>query len=140
MRTLSCIAAFLTSVACSTTIPLTPVDGPLAKKRPRPTIAATVHGIDSNQGEIELTLPPENVCKGRWISYAGGPRVNGLILTQGQIAGVSIAPGPAYNRGEAFLTCATGGTLELEFVTRAGTAHGSGVAADSYGNIYRTIF
>lgn len=42
--------------------------------------------------------------------------------------------------GYALATCSRGRTLQLEFVTGAGTAHGFGIAKDNEGNIFRFVF
>lgn len=51
-----------------------------------------------------------------------------------------MSTGTGQNPGQAIATCAKGRTLQLEFVTGAGTAHGYGIGKDNDGNIYRSVF
>lgn len=127
--------------ACSTTINLYPVQGPLAAQRPLPVIVATADGITGNTGNLSMTLPDGETCSGKWSSaaptYAGSVS---LIGQYGGIAGFGVGIVPGVNKGQAFVTCSGGTTLEAEFYTGSGTANGYGVAKDSKSNIYKMIF
>jgi len=56
------------------------------------------------------------------------------------LSGYSISTGSGQNPGAALAVCSTGRSLQLEFVTGAGTAHGFGIGKDNEGNIYRFVF
>lgn len=49
--------------ACSTTVSMYPVKGPLLEQRPAPVVLATVDGILGNTGGFYLTLPNGDKCK-----------------------------------------------------------------------------
>ena len=130
---------------CSTTATLYPVEGPLSNEQPLPVITATVDGITGNTGDMFLTMPDGEKCVGKWSSAAGaGINVGtgSLIGTYGSIYGVgtSINTGTGQNPGQAFLTCNKGRTIQVEFITGAGTANGFGFSKDNKGNVYRVLF
>jgi hypothetical protein len=130
---------------CSTTANLYPVQGPLAAQRPLPVVVATVDGTMGGTGGISMVMPGGETCVGKWSSAA--PQMAVLTTTSlfgqyGSIAGFGtiVGPAPGVNRGEAFVTCAQGTTLQAEFFTGSGTASGYGVAKDSNGNVYKMLF
>jgi hypothetical protein len=130
---------------CSTTVSLFPVDGPLSQKNPVPTIEAKADGIMGNTGKIALTMPDGELCLGKWSSAAGAGVSVGtgsLIGTYGSTYGVvtSVNTGTGQNPGQAFLTCNQGRTIQVEFITGAGTANGFGIAKDNQGNVYKVLF
>jgi len=130
---------------CSTTVSMFPVEGPLSQKSPVPTIEATADGIMGNTGNVSLTMPDGEHCAGKWSSAAGAGieiESGSLIGTYGSAYGTStsVSTGSGQNPGEAFLTCNEGRTIQLEFVTGAGTANGFGIAKDSEENIYKVLF
>ena len=147
MRVL-CIAALcavLGGCAASQTVTLYPVSGPLSKQVPLPVIKATADGITGNTGPLTLTLPNGETCKGQWSSAAPqqvSVSSGSLFTMYGAAAGYSITAGnvPGVNRGEAFMACDRGTTVQAEFFTGSGTANGYGVAKDSAGNVYKMIF
>ena len=135
----------LLACGCSTVINLYPVQGPLTSQKPLPVVVATADGILGNTGNLGMTMPSGEVCAGKWSSAA--PQMAAISTTSlfgqyGSIAGLGVIAGikPGVNRGEAFLTCSQGTTLEAEFYTGSGTANGYGVAKDSNGNIFKMIF
>jgi hypothetical protein len=91
-------------------------------------------------------LPDGEPCEGRWSSVAptytaatSGTlwgRYGSLAAFSGTTTGIA----PGINRGEAFLTCARGTTINVEFFTGSGTANGYGIAEDSRGNVYKMLF
>ena len=56
------------------------------------------------------------------------------------LSGFSLSAGRGQNPGQALLTCEKGRTVQLEFVTGAGTAHGYGIGKDNEGNVFRFVF
>jgi hypothetical protein len=134
----------LTSIilsSCSITLDLYPVKGPLSTAIPIKAIKATATNITSNSGKCYLTLPDGEYCEGRWSSTAGvkgSPNNFGLLLDYGQELGLS--PRGNENRGYAMLLGTKGTSVEIEFLTGAGTAHGFGVAKDNHGNIFKILF
>lgn len=130
---------------CSTTVSMFPVEGPLSEERPVPTIEATADGIMGNSGNISLTMPDGEHCTGKWSSAAGAGieiESGSLIGTYGSAYGTStsVSTGTGQNPGQAILTCDQGRTIQLEFVTGAGTANGFGIAKDNEENIYKVLF
>ena len=130
---------------CSTTASFFPVEGPLADLRPVPEIVANVDGIAGNTGNISMTMPSGSNCQGRWSSAAGAGVAVGAGTLLGQYGttygvGYSVSTGSGQNPGQAFMSCADGRTIAMEFVTGAGTANGFGIAKDTEGNIYRVLF
>jgi hypothetical protein len=79
---LSIIAAVLTTTllsGCILSVPggFSPVQGPLSKRSPIPTYAATMSGI--LWGSISVVLDNGEVCKGRcWLLYGSCTRQQGL--------------------------------------------------------------
>lgn len=140
----------------TTTASLYPIEGPLSKKTPLPVIVAKASGISENTGDISLTMPDGECCKGRWASAAGA----GVSVGFGSIAvsstggtssffktysttygfGASMNTGTGQNPGTAMLTCDRGRVIQVEFITGAGTANGYGFAKDNKGNVYKLIF
>ena len=140
MRFLGFIFILITIQSC-VNLELYPVKGPASNKVPISVIRAKAKGVLGNSGRIVLTMPDGEVCKGRWSSTAGvkGSKNNvGLLLDYGQELG--LAPRGNENRVYAFLVGSKGTSMEVEFLTGAGTAHGFGVAKDNKGNVYRVLF
>jgi len=130
---------------CSTTVSMFPVEGPLSQESPVPTLQATADGIMGNSGNMSLTMPDGESCNGKWSSAAGAGISVGtgsLIGTYDSVYGVgtSVSTGTGQNPGHAFLICNRGRTIQVEFVTGAGTANGFGFAKDNRGNIFRVLF
>ncbi len=127
--------------SCSVSLNLYPVKGPLSTKVPIKVIKARATNVLSNSGRCYLTLPDGEHCEGRWSSTAGvkGSANNySLLLNYGQELGLS--PRGNENRGYAMLLGTNGTSIEIEFLTGAGTAHGFGVAKDNHGNIFKVLF
>jgi hypothetical protein len=123
------------------TLELYPVKGTASTQVPINVIKAKAKGVMGNSGKVILTMPDGEVCKGRWSSTAGviGSRNNvGLVVDYGQELGLS--PRGNENRGYAMAVGKKGTSMEIEFLTGAGTAHGFGVAKDNKGNVYRVLF
>jgi len=129
-------------VGCSTSVNLFPIEGPLSKMVPLPTIIAKVDGIMSNSGNFDLELPNGEVCKGKWASAAPTVSYSGTLFGRyGQVANFNVTGiRPGVNRGEAFASCNQGTTIQAEFFTGSGTANGYGIARDSKSNVYKMIF
>ena len=139
------VLSVLVMSGCSITATLFPVEGPLSKDVPIPQITATVNGIMGNNGKISLVMPNGESCSGQWSSAAGaGVSISSgsLIGTYGSVYGTmtTVSTGVGQNPGAAFITCDQGRTMEMEFVTGAGTAHGFGFAKDNRGNVFRVLF
>jgi len=127
--------------SCSITLDLYPAKGPLSNLIPIKVIKAKATNVTSNSGRCFLTLPDGEYCEGRWSSTAGvkGSTNNySLLLDYGQELGLS--PRGNENRGYAILLGTKGTSIEIEFLTGAGTAHGFGIAKDNHGNLFRVLF
>lgn len=134
-----CFIFFL--VSCSVKLHLYPSKGPLSEKLPVKVLKAKAKNVISNSGKIYLTMPDGEYCSGRWSSTAGvksSKNNYSLLLDHGQELGLS--PRGNENRGYAMLVGTKGTSIEIEFLTGAGTAHGFGVAKDNKGNIYKVLF
>lgn len=133
-------------IGCSADVALYPIEGPLAQRTPLPVVHATAAGITGNSGEISLVTPDGETCNGRWSSAApqfAAVTSGYLVGTYGGRAGFSattIGNVPGVNRGEAFIACSGGTTMQAEFFTGSGTANGYGIAKDSRGNVYKMLF
>ena len=151
----SCILFILVSIllGCSTTATLYPIDGQLSKIKPLPILTAIVDGITGNTGNISLTLPNGEFCKGRWSSIAPmsvdfstvsatGTATNGMssVWATVYVSGFSVSNLAGVNKGEAVLVGDKGTLIQVEFYTGSGTANGSGVAKDNKGNIFKVLF
>ena len=115
----------------------------MAAQRPLPVISAKADGILGNTGDLSLSLPSGENCTGKWSSAAPQMVATSTLMTQyGGVAGYAVTSGPApgVNRGEAFVSCNQGTTMQVEFYTGSGTANGYGLAKDSLGNVYKLIF
>jgi len=127
--------------SCSITLDLYPVKGPLSSQVPIKVIKARAKNVISGSGQCFLTLPDGEYCEGRWSSTAGvkGSTNNySLLLDYGQELGLS--PRGNENRGFAMLLGTKGTSIEIEFLTGAGTANGFGIAKDNNGNIFKVLF
>ena len=145
MRALLWATIAFMAAGCSTSVNFYPVQGSLASQKPLPVITGTADGITGNTGTISLVLPNGEHCTGKWSSVApqfASVTNTTLIGRYGSVAGLSVSTGPApgVNKGQAFLTCTQGTTMEAEFFTGSGTANGYGVARDSNSNVYKMIF
>ena len=141
MKKLLLLLALIVFYSCSITLDLYPVKGPLASEVPLRVIKAKATNVTSNSGKCYLTLPNGEYCEGRWSSTAGviGSRNNSsLLIDYGQELGLSARGNE--NRGYAMLLGTKGTSIEIEFLTGAGTAHGFGVAKDNKGNIFKVLF
>lgn len=135
----------LLCAACSTDVSMFPIEGPAATKRPLPVLVARADGITGNSGALTMTLADNQACKGKWASAA--PQYStvstvSLFSQYASVAGFGASSGivPGVNRGEAFLSCSGGTTIQAEFYTGSGTANGYGIARDSDGNVYKMLF
>lgn len=147
MRARAIIPALVAAIStgCALSATMIPVEGPLSQLKPVPVVAVHADGIMGNNGKITFAMPGGDACAGRWSSAAGaGMTLSGgsLIGQYGSahISGYSVSTGSGQNPGVALATCKSGRTLQLEFVTGAGTAHGFGIGKDNEGNIYRFVF
>lgn len=145
--TVACVlfAALGLSVGCSLKATMVPVEGPLSHIRPVRVLYVRADGILGNSGDISFVMPDGESCKGRWSSAAGaGLSIGsaGLLSQYGStyITGYSVSTGTGQNPGQALAVCSKGRTVQLEFVTGAGTAHGFGIGKDNESNIYRFVF
>lgn len=133
-------------LGCSMTATMVPVEGPLSESSPPPILQVRVNGIMGNTGNLSLVMPDGERCSGRWSSAAGAGITVGsasLISTYGHAVygtGFSVSTGHGQNPGQALMVCQRGRSIQVEFVTGAGTAHGFGVGKDSAGNIYKFVF
>ena len=141
------LAAFmaLLILGCTATVSLYPVEGPLSIQRPLPVLRATASGIMGNSGSITMVTPDGEHFEGKWSSAAGSGVSFGTMSLFSQYAaiygsGFSVSPGRGQNPGRAFLIGDRGTTIDVEFVTGAGTANGFGFAKDNRGNVYRVLF
>lgn len=139
------VVAFAALTGCSMTATMVPVRGPLSQDTPVPVIQVKVKGIWGNSGELSFDLPGGEHCKGRWSSAAGASVTvsSGSLISQygsTYLSGVSTSSGTGQNPGAALAVCDSGRTVDVEFVTGAGTAHGFGIAKDNRDNIYRLVF
>lgn len=141
------IAACALLAGCiSADVNMYPVEGPLSKQQPLPVVKAKAAGVESNSGAMTLTLPDRQECKGTWSSVAPktGSVSTGALFSSygGALFGSTVSTGilPGVNRGQAFLTCNRGTTIDAEFYTGSGTANGYGIAKDSNGNVYKMLF
>ena len=131
---------------CSMTATMVPVEGPMSKASPPPILEVRVDGITGNTGTLSLVMPDGERCKGRWASAAGAGITVGstsLISTYGDNiygTGFSVSTDHGQNPGQALMVCQKGRSIQVEFVTGAGTAHGFGVGKDSDGNVYKFVF
>ncbi len=141
----SLAASVVVTGGCAMTATMVPVEGPLSQIRPVPVLQVKVDGILGNTGNIAFTMPDGDQCKGRWSSAAGaGLTVGsaGLISQYGAAYGYgyAVSTGTGQNPGQALAVCARGRTVQIEFVTGAGTAHGFGIGKDNEDNVYRFVF
>lgn len=139
------VGGLLLLSGCSITATMVPVEGPMSQQDAPPVIDMKVDGVDGNSGDISGTLPGGEQCEGRWASAAGSGVTlfsESLLSTYGSTysSGFAVSPGQGQNPGQAILTCAGGRTIQLEFVTGAGTASGFGIGKDNRGNIYKLVF
>jgi len=141
-KLLSLLLASIAVSGCSTSVNLFPIEGPLSKVVPLPSIVAKVDGIMSNSGNFDLELPNGEFCKGKWASVAPTVSYSGTLFGRyGQAANFNVTGiRPGVNRGEAFASCDKGTTIQAEFFTGSGTANGYGIARDSKSNVYKMIF
>lgn len=146
MKRTALAVLLLSLTACSAGIDLFPLEGPYSKLSPPPVLRARAEGVTSNSGQLSITYPDGEICKGRWSSVApqfAGASTGVLMGTYGALVGFTAgATGivPGVNRGEAFVTCRTGRTMQAEFFTGSGTAHGYGIAKDSDQNVFKMLF
>jgi hypothetical protein len=125
----------------------------MAKLSPLPVIDAKIHGVLGDSGDIDLTMPDGEVCKGHWSVTA--PKMAGRIQSSEtgtvrsgletafiQVHGSSFYHGivPGVNNGQAMVTGPRGTVVEVAFKVGSGTASGFGVAIDNRGNTYKVLF
>lgn len=143
--TIASITAITLLTGCSTNVSFFPVEGPLVESNPVPTLHAVANGIWGNTGDMHLSMPDGEMCSGKWSSAAGAGLSFGttsLIGTYGSVygTGIGVSTGTGQNPGQAVLQCNQGRTIQVEFITGAGTANGFGYAKDNKGNVYKVLF
>lgn len=146
-------SSFLVVVGCaivtgcmSADIAMYPIEGPYSKTVPLQVAKAKAIGVENNSGKLIATLPNGEKCEGKWSSvapqFASASTGSLWGLYGGAVFGTSVTTGimPGVNKGQAFMTCSAGTTVEAEYFTGSGTANGYGVAKDSAGNVYKMLF
>lgn len=140
------VCGFALSGCMSQDIALYPIEGPLSQQTPLPVVKAVAKGVESNTGQLLMTLPNGEKCQGKWSSVA--PQYtsvsSGSLFSAygGAVFGSGVTSGnlPGVNKGHAFVTCNRGTTVQSEFFTGSGTANGYGISKDSNGNVYKMLF
>jgi len=146
MRSLILLTACSFLSGCmSANVSMYPIEGPYSKTTPLPVVKATAIGVENNSGPIKATLPDGQTCQGTWSSVAPqtGQVSTGALFTQyGAVFGSTVSRGimPGVNKGQAFMTCSKGTTVDAEYYTGSGTANGYGIAKDSNGNVFKMLF
>lgn len=130
---------------CSITASVYPIAGPMSEQLPLPVLAAQVHSVHKNTGQIDMMLPSGEKLVGKWSSIApqsSSATIGALSSTWTTVFGSSFTTAnlPGVNRGEAMLVGDRGTVMEVEFFTGSGTANGTGVAKDNQGNYYKVLF
>lgn len=128
--------------SCSINIALHPAYGPLSESSSRQSLLVTVDNVMKNYGECHVYLKSGEYCHGQWASSAGRnwDQVKNLGLINKYKDAFHFNLDAVDNRGYAKLIGNKGTTFDIEFFTRAGTAHGFGVAKDNKNNIYKVKF
>jgi hypothetical protein len=130
---------------------LSPVQGPLSKRSPVPTYAATISGILS--GSISVVLENGEVCKGPWAFVSDTPPATSATAGTAAVAPIDMAAdwdsvyGTFYFTAHVFgnklyaratLTGTKGTVLHTEFSNEDNTpGNTKGVAADNKGNVFK---
>jgi len=145
LKNITALCTILLFISCTTTATFYPIQGPLSEQKPIPVLVANVDGIMGNTGNINLTMPDGEICKGKWSSAAGMQVSVGTVNLFSQYGsalgtGYSVTNAAGVNRGEAILIGERGTQIEVEFYTGSGTASGYGLAKDNHGNIYKLLF
>jgi hypothetical protein len=136
-----CLLVSLCGCSMSTTARLYPVEGPLLQQSPLPALVATAHDVQRNNGEMTLAGHDGELFTGEWSSLAGVSVSTLALFNQYEATyGVVRSRGSKWNPGPAFLVGNRGTTIDIEFVTAAGTVNGFGYAKDNRGNVYRLLF
>lgn len=130
-------------MGCSLNSTMVPVSGPAAAKGQ--AINATFTWNGTGHGQIEMTLPSGEVCKGSYSTIADGfsTSASGSFFSQQLYATYHGSAATIANKqyGQALLTGDKGTTMQVEYFTSAmSPTHGYGLAKDNRGNIYRLIF
>lgn len=142
----SMIAAFALAGCYSKELGVMASEDPSFKGMDIQLAQARMSNFLADHGTMSLALPNGETCRGKWKiakkHFAGVPRES-LLNAMGPLTGrnVSIVGSePTSRNGTASLYCYEGTTVELDFVTRRGTADGYGVARDSGGRYYLIDF
>jgi len=132
-------AVILGCAATSVTATFFPVEGPLLKTTPVSPLRVTINGFQNNTGDLALSMPDGEDCKGQWSAAVSreAPVTSGSLFEK---YGSNYGTATTVSRGAAVLTCSNGRNFQVEFVTGPGTAHGFGFAEDNRGNVYRVLF
>lgn len=148
MRLMTLFALLVVTGTGCATAHFYPVAGPLATPTPGTPVSvlkAKVKNVTSNSGGLSMTLETGEKCSGRWSSIA--PTTMGAMSTQLSDAWSTVYGTTYYsanvagiNHGEAVMTCDKGTVVQAEFATGSGTAHGTGVAKDNRGNVWKVLF
>ena len=125
---------------------ITAAEDPSFKGMDMQLAQARLYNFLSDHGTVTLALPKGQACRGTWTTdkrrFAGvsqtsllnaiGPDADRTISTVGNE--------PTSRNGRASLFCDDATTVQMDFVTRRGTADGYGVARDSGGRHYLIKF
>lgn len=111
-------------------------------------ITATFMYSGSGRGSVEFVLPSGEVCKGEYVTVAGGTTSWGSVFaTVYGPGGSATATGTGYGRsienmqkGTAIAIGNRGAVIECEYVTSAYGAQGYGACKDNKGNRYKLMF
>lgn len=145
MRKLILLMTVVGFFGCSMTGTMIPVRGPMTELDPVPVVKVKADGVWGNTGKLTFTLPGGENCSGQWsstasteVTFAAGSLIDEYGSTY--LQGYSVSTGSGQNPGAALAICNSGRTVDIQFLTGAGSGHGFGIGKDNRGNVYRLVF
>jgi hypothetical protein len=111
-------------------------------------VIATFKYSGTGRGSVKATLPSGEVCKGEYVTVAGGTTGWGSVFPTvygpgGSASASSIGYGTSIEnkqKGTAIVIGNRGTVVECEYVTSAFSAQGYGACRDNKGNRYKLMF
>lgn len=146
-RLLRVAAACVALSGCySKPLSVSPAEEPSFKGMDYQLAEARLRNFLSDHGTITMLLPKGETCSGTWttdkrrFATVASSSLLGALGHEADRTISTVGNEPTSRNGRASLFCDNGSTVQMDFVTRRGTADGYGVARDSGGRHYLIKF
>lgn len=94
----------------------------------------------TGRGLIFTGTKEQPVCRGEYVTVAGGDTAWGAIFSGGTVTQALATTTANDQRGSAIMTCLDGVVISCEYITSAVTGSGHGACRDNHDKQFRLMF